>query len=238
MRLIRRLGLPKRFLVIWASAAVLWQSCTVSRITITPPPPHIKRIEGYASLRMKDTQGTARSKFSFLFQLPHQGRIDVTNVLGRTLYRIVIREEGAFLVIPSKRAYWRAKEEEIFGRFLGFSMNMGEIVSLLSGKWEDQRGFYQEEHWREGWILEKDARGRIWRGYRGDLKFEVTAYFKNTSVARSLVFQHPLSEGRLKILDLNYNKPLKERAFSLDFLETCRQKTWQEIEELLGEKKK
>ena len=237
--LTRRLGLPKRILCISIFAALSWNTgCTIARVSIPPPPSHIESIEGYASLRIRNEQGTARSKFSFLFRLPHQGRIDVSHIMGRTLYQIIIQEKGAFLIIPSKKVYWQGEEEEIIDRFLGFALNMEELVSLLSGQWDDKRTSDVEEHWREEWTIERDEEGRITKGYRGELGFEVIDYFKNTSVIRILVFRHPLSEGRLKILNLKFNKPLRKKAFSLDFLENYEQKTWQEIEEILNERRR
>lgn len=210
-------------------------SCSLSLVRL-PPPSQIERIEGYASLRIKGEQGTARSKFSFLFQLPNQGRIDVSNILGKILYQIIIDEREAFFLIPSKRVYWKGEEEEIIDRFLGFRLNLNELASLLSGQWSGAGMNFGEENWRKSWILEKDEQGRIIRGQRQDLWFEVKKYFKNTSVARLLTFQHPLSSGRLKIVTINFNQPLKKEAFSHEFLKNCERKTWAQIEEMLNDK--
>lgn len=194
-------------------------------------------MEGYASLSTRSEQGTERTKFSFLFQRPNEGRIDVSHVLGQTLYQIIIREEEAFFLIPSKKVYWQGEEEEIIDRLLGFELNLHELVNLLSGQWKGQEENEEGEPWKN-WILEKDERGRIKGGRRGDLEFEVVEFFRNTSVVRRLAFRHPLSQGRLKILKLRFDTPLRKAAFSLAFLERFEPKTWEEIEEILDEKKR
>lgn len=215
---------------------IFFINCSLSQLRIPPLPSQIERIEGYASLRVRGEQGTARSKFSFLFQFPNQGRIEVSNVFGKTLYQIIIEKRGAFFLIPSKKVYWEGEEEEIIDIFLGFRLNFNELVSLLSGQWSGEGMDLREENWHEGWILEKDALGRIIRGRREELRFEVKDFFKNTSVVCFLTFQHPLSSGRLKILTINFNQLLRKEAFSLAFLKDYERKTWAEIEEILNEK--
>ena len=102
--------------VRWAGcllAVVILTSCRLSPVIIPSPPSHIEKIEGFASLRMKSEEKEVRSRFSFLFQLPKQGRLDFSNLLGKTLYQIVIYESKAFLLIPAKKIYWQGGEEEI-----------------------------------------------------------------------------------------------------------------------------
>lgn len=215
---------------------IFFISCSLSRLNLPPLPSRIKRIEGYASLKVKGEERAARSKFSFLFQLPNQGRIDVSSVLGKTLYQIIIDRKNAFFLIPSKKVYWQGEEEEIIYRFLGFRLNLNELISLLSGQWSGEGRDLEEGDWRKGWILDKDEQGRIIRGQREELGFEVKEFFKNTSVVRLLTFQHPLSNGRLKVLAINFNQPLKRGVFSLAFLKNYKPKTWAEIEDILNDK--
>lgn len=208
--------------------------CRPSRVFLLPLPSKIKRIEGYASIRITGDQRSARSKFSFLFQLPHQGRIEVSNLLGRTLYQIIIDEDRAVFILPSKRVYWQGEEEEIISNFLGFRLNLYEMISLLSGKWKDKEMEGEGEDNMKGWTLEKDEKGRIIAGQREVFRFEVKEFFANTSFAHLLVFQHPLNRGRLKILSINFNQPLKKEAFSLSILESYERKNWAEIERILA----
>lgn len=201
--------------------------CRPSPVILLPLPSEIERIEGYASLRISGDQGSSRSKFSFLFQLPHQGRIEVSNILGRTLYQIIVAEDKAVFIVPSKRVYWQGEEEEIIRYFLGFRLNLYEMINLLSGKWEG-------EERNESWSFEKDGRGRIMAGQRGEFQFEVKEFLADTPFARILIFQHPLNRGFLKILRINLNQPLKKGVFSLSVLGKYERKSWTEIEKILA----
>ena len=209
--------------------------CRPSPVILLPLPSKIERIEGYASLRITGDQGSSRSKFSFLFQLPHQGRIEVSNILGRTLYQIIVAEDEAAFIVPSKRVYWQGEEEEIIQYFLGFRLNLYEMINLLSGKWEDEEMGDEGEERGEIWSLAKDERGRILAGQRGEFRFEVKEFFADTPFARLLIFQHHLNRGHLKILRINLNQPLKKGAFSLSVLGRYERKSWAEIEKILAD---
>jgi hypothetical protein len=182
---------------------------------------------------MSGDQGSVRSKFSFLFHLPHQARISVTDLLGRAIYQIIVNEEKAVLVLPSKRVYWQGEEEEIIDKFLGFRLSLDEMISLLSGEWNEGKGA-EEEKSLAGWSLEKDEAGRIVFGQRGDFRFGIKEFFSKTPFARLIGFEHPLNRGSLKILSLSFNQPLKQESFSFSFLEGYKRKSWEEIEKILG----
>lgn len=210
-------------------------SCRPSQVLILPPSENIDRIEGYASLRISGEQGSARSKFTFLFQLPHQGRIEVTDILlGRTLYQIIVDGERAAFLVPSKRVYWEGNEEEIINYFLGFRLSLEEMINLLQGRWEE-RGAEAGEGGEE-WILSRDEKGRILFGQRGSLRFEVREYISGSRFPQVLVFQHSSSSGRLRVLRLSFNTPLKKKdSFSLAFLANYRRVSWEEIERILAD---
>ena len=214
------------FLIVFLAIFFLGY-CRPSAVILLPLPSEIERIEGYASLRISGDQGSSRSKFSFLFQLPHQGRIEVSNILGRTLYQIIVAEDKAVFIVPSKRVYWQGEEEEIIRYFLGFRLNLYEMINLLSGKWEG-------EERNESWSFAKDERGRIMAGQRGEFQFEVKEFLADTPFARILIFQHPLNRGLLKILRINLNQPLKKGVFSLSVLGKYERKSWTEIEKILA----
>jgi len=214
------------FLIVFLAIFFLGY-CRPSAVILLPLPSEIERIEGYASLRISRDQGSSRSKFSFLFQLPHQGRIEVSNILGRTLYQIIVTEDKAVFIVPSKRVYWQGEEEEIIQYFLGFRLNLYEVINLLSGKWEG-------EERNESWSFAKDERGRIMAGQRGEFQFEVKEFLADTPFARILIFQHPLNRGFLKILRINLNQPLKKGVFSLSVLGKYERKSWIEIEKILA----
>lgn len=209
--------------------------CRPYRIYLPPLPSEIERIEGYVSIKITEDQRSARSKFSFLFQFPHQGRIEVSNIFSKTLYQIIVDEDRAVFTLPSKKVYWQGEEEEIIDKVLGFRLNLYEMISLLCGKWGDKELDIEGEKSMERWSLEKDGKGRVTSGRRGELKFNVKEFLANTPFPRILTFEHPLSRGRLKILSINFNQPVKEGIFCLSFLENYERKSWAEIEKMLDD---
>ncbi len=212
-------------------------SCRPSAVLLYPVPVNIERIEGHASLRITGEGGSARSKFTFLFQVPHKGRIEVSDVLlGRTLYQIIVDEKRAIFLLPSKRVYWEGDEEKIIDYFMGFKLNLDEMISLINGQWEEEDKELEREKNHERWDLKRDEQGRIVEGARGPLRFEVREFLSGSRVPRILLFHHPLSSGRLKILRIDFNRPVnKNRAFSLSFLAGYKQVSWEEIEKILAD---
>lgn len=206
--------------------------CQLPPISLSPLPSRIDRMEGHASLVISGDQGTARSKFSFLFHLPDRGRIDVTGALGSVLYRIIIHEGGAYFVVPSKKVYWQGQEEEIIDKFMGFRLNLAEMINLLSGNWSEQEMLHNED--LGNWSFTKDHDGRIVSGQREDLRFKIEEFIGDTPFARRLIFKHPLSTGQVKVLSVNLNGPIKPSVFSTEFIEKYQPKTWTEIQELLN----
>jgi hypothetical protein len=220
------------YFILFLSALFCFSRCHPSRISLSPPS-RIESIEGYASIRMSGDQGSLRSRFSFLFHLPHQARISVTDLLGRAVCQIIVEEETAVFAVPSKRVYWQGEEEEIIDKFLGFRLSLDELISLLRGEWDEGRGA-EEKKRLEGWSFEKDGAGRIVFGQRGEFRFGIKEFFSKTSFARLIGFEHPLNKGSLKILSLSFNQPLRQESFSLSFLEGYKRKSWEEIEKILG----
>jgi hypothetical protein len=213
-------------------AVAILASCQPSSISLSPLPSRIERIEGHASLMITGDQGAARSKFSFLFQLPSRGRIDVSGALGRVLYRIIIDDREAYFVVPSKKVYWQSQEEEIIDKFMGFRLNLTEMINLLSGTWDQEEMLRNED--LGSWSFVKDQEGRIISGQREELWFEIKEFIGNTPFARRLIFEHPLSAGQVKILSINLNRPVNENVFSKRFVEKYQPRTWAEIQELLN----
>lgn len=210
--------------------------CRPSVVLLQPVPTNIERIEGHASLRITGEGGSARSKFTFLFQLPHQGRIEVSDVLlGRTLYQIIVDKERAIFLLPSKRVYWEGNEEDIIDYFMGFQLNLDEMISLIRGKWEEKDVESERGGNQESWDLKRDEKGRILEGTRGVLRFEVKEFLSGSRIPRILLFQHPLSSGRLKILRIDFNRPVNmNKAFSFSFLARYKQVSWEEMEKILA----
>ncbi len=211
--------------------AFLLSCCRPALLSISPLPARVERIEGHASLTILTGQETARSKFSFLFALPDKGRIEVTGALGRVIYRLLVDGGEAYLIVPSKKVYWQGQEEEIIYEFLGFRLNLAEMINLFSGDWGKQSQIISDD--LESWSLTRDRKNRIKSGKRGDLWFEVEEFIDDTPFARRIVFRHTLSSGKLKILGLGLNKPVRENVFSKKFKEKYQPKTWKEIQDLI-----
>jgi hypothetical protein len=206
--------------------AILWLiSCHPGTPRFSPLPPQVISIEGYASLRLTRGGETAKSRLSFIFVLPDRGRIEVYDPLGRTVSILFLGVEEAFLVLPSKRVYWQTGREEALGKLLSFDLSPKEITDILSGKAEEMNG----------WDLERDGQGRIVRGRRDSLRFEVRQFYGQGVLPQLLALSHDGERGSLKIIRLNFNQPLKSAAFELSFLQdkTYKPSTWAEIEKWL-----
>jgi hypothetical protein len=207
----------------------LLASCRPPSLSLSPVPSKISTIEGHASLKLITDLESTRSKFAFFFQRPHRGKIEVSGALGKVLYRILIDEGSAFFIVPSKKVYWKGEEEEILEKFLGFRLNLEEMISLMSGKWDDGPNWVKETG---VWSLKRDRKGRIVAGQRGELWFEITEFIEDTPFASRLVFGHTVSSGQMKVLSIGLNRPPRENIFSRRFLEKYAQKSWAEIQEL------
>jgi outer membrane biogenesis lipoprotein LolB len=211
------------FLSVWALV-----SCHPPRPAVSPPPPVVESVEGYAAFRLAKNGGTAKSKLSFLFRLPGQGRIEVIDPLGRTASVLFLDAEEAYLVLPSKRAYWKAGREEVMSRLLGFAVGTEDMVHILTGRADRLTG----------WTLEKDGQGRVVRGGRDDLRFEIRQFFEQSPLPRLVVFIRAEDRGSLRVLKMSFNQPMKADAFHHFFLEEggYRPADWPEIENWLREK--
>ena len=183
-------------------------------------------------MRVYGEEETIRSKFSFLFLLPDQGDIVASNFLGQTIYRITITSDEAFLIIPSKKVYWKGSEEEIIDIFLGFKLNMREMISLLTGEWQEL-GLLQKDQHYQMWEFEKDQAGRIKSGWRNSLRFKIEEFVDDSHLARVLVFENMLTTGRVRLIKAAFNKPIRAESFSTDFLQKYQRKSWEEIQALI-----
>lgn len=235
-QLENRIICPKRRITIWGVILLsLWllNSCLPTQIFIPPLPSKIESIEGYGSLKIEGEEGVSKMRFSFLFSLPHKGRIESFDILGRSLYFIIIDRETSFFVLPSKKVYWQGDVEEIIMKSIGFRLNQYEMTSLLQGRWKKESEDFEAKGNLGPWHFTRDEKGRIAAGRREEFRFEIKEFFSDSSLARVILFNNPWSKGNLKILTLNFNQPLKPDAFSSRFLKDYKPKTWAEIEELI-----
>jgi hypothetical protein len=197
---------------------------------LSPRPTGLRELEGYASLKITINRQTAKSRFSFVVELPHQGRLQVLDMLNRPVYEILVEGEAAYFVLPSKKVYWQGTTDEIFEKFLGFRLSLQEMAGLLSGGWSEGSG---KEPAFEGWTFEKDLQGRIVSGNRQDFHFEVRGFDAGSGVPRQLTFKSLQSEGRMSLLSIQFNRPLKSSLFSFVELNDFSSVSWAEIERIL-----
>ncbi|MBS3818291.1 hypothetical protein KGY73_02140 [bacterium] len=202
-------------------------TCRHTPETVPSVPSQLEALEGYASLRTSGERGTARSKFSFAFKFPYKGKIGVTNFLGQTLYQIFITKGASYLVVPSKKVYWKGSSQEVIDKFLGFRLTLAEICFLLTGQ---KKG--KERLWKK-WEIRRDEKGRIKGGHRGLFYFKVKEYFSQSYLIRVLTFHHSVNEGRIKVLTVNFNPTVKEKALFPPNLRNYEQKTWREIQRMI-----
>ena len=207
--------------------------CSVRPPVITLPRGPVDRIEGYASLSLNSAQVSSRGKVSFVFSLPQKGRMEGFGPLGRSLYQIVIEEESGVFIFPSKKVYWRGRAEEIVEKFLGFPLRLDEMIGLLTGRWDEVLAGRVQAPSGPQWILDKDREGKVLSGRRDEVRFEIKEFFGGTGVPRILLFKNSSGSGRLKILRIGFNRPLKSRVFDLTFLEDYQSKSWTEIETII-----
>ena len=202
-------------------------SCLPSRPAVAPLPPTVESVEGFATFRLAREGGTAKSKLSFLFRLPGQGRIEVFDPLGRTASLLFLDDEEAYLVLPARRAYWKSGRDEVMTKLLGFALGPEELTHILTGRADRLNG----------WSLEKDSQGRVIRGRREDLWFEVRQFFERSPLPRLLVLARAKDKGSLRILRLSFNQPLKAKAFHHFFLDEggYRPADWNDVEKWLRE---
>lgn len=222
-----------RFVCLLVFFFFLFSACVPRKVFLAPSADQVEEIEGYASLRVSTNQKTTRSRVSFLFLLPGNGRIEVLDPLGKVHYQLFFVGDTAYFVVPEKKAYWMGQEEEIMDKLFGFHLSLSDVVGLMSGYWSN----HGEEKGPEGmdsWTFSKNKKGWIQSGQRREFKFTVEEFFGQTPWVQEVLFYHPYTEGRVKILDVHFNQPVSEMAFATSFTLRYAKKTWEEIKEMLS----
>ncbi len=197
---------------------------------LSPRPAELRELEGYASLKITVNHQTAKSKFSFAVELPHQARLQVLDMLNRPIYEMVVEGEVSYFILSSKKVYWQGTTDEIFEKFLGFRLSLREMAGLLSGGWAEGQG---EKPIFKGWTFEKDGQGRVVSGEKQDFQFRVREFDAGSRVPRQLTFKSLQSEGRLSLLSIQFKRPLKNGLFSPAALKGFALVSWEEIERIL-----
>ncbi len=219
----RRLREALRRLSPLALAAVLAAACRPPAAVLLPAG-EIASLEGYAGLKLERGGAVSRARLSFVLQPPERGRVEISDPLDRTIALILVAGPDAYLVLPSRRTYWRGPAEEAVGRLLGFPVSVAEMAGLLSGRGDPG----------PGWAVDRDAAGRPAAARRGGLEVTFEAFFSRSPVPRRISFVSAQAAGTFALSGLAFNRPPSGRAFETGFLAAFVEATWEEIERLLG----
>lgn len=223
----------RRAILVSVLAAVL-SACGGGVPRLAPVPENPTSVEGDGSLSLTGPGGSAKSRFSFVLIPPARARIDVFDPLGRLVYFLLVAEDEALMAVPSKKAFSRGDRDEVFARFLGFGLSPSEMASLLTGRWPQGPGGPEEPNGAE-WSLRRDEQNRVAAAARDGLRFEVKEFFRDSPAARLIVFEHNDSRGRLKVYHLAFNRPRPGATDAASLLKGYAEKTWEEMEALLGD---
>jgi hypothetical protein len=201
---------------------------------LAPIPEHPASIQGDGSLSLSGPAAKGRSRFAFVLLPPARARVDVFDPFGRLVYFLLVAEDEALLAVPSRKAFARAGRDQVFARFLGFGLSPSEMTSLLTGRWtpasEDP-----EAPSGAGWVLKRDARGRVAVAERDGLRLEVREFFPDSAAPRSVAFEHPDSRGRIKVRRLAFDRSGPGAVDEAVLLKGYRERSWPEMEALLGD---
>lgn len=155
--------------------------------------------------------------------------MDVLDAIGRTVSQILISQSKSYLIIPRKKVFWEGKEEEVFQRILGLSLTLKELSCIFL----QREGLLSIENGQTFWELRRDSKGRIVSGNKGSLAFRILEFSGQTSLPRQLEFSSRGVKVIIRLLGIDFNKPVQESVFAIHFLKRFEEKTWSEIEELM-----
>jgi hypothetical protein len=211
-------------------AAFVLSGCRPPRVVLGPEPSEIREIEGDASLKIVRSGETSRTRFAFVLEMSRRGRVVVTDFLGGAAAEFVFAGDDGYLVLPTKKVYWKAGPAEIVEKLLGFPLTLDEMAGLICGRWpagaEDGSLFQR-------WSFERDGDGRTRAGRKNGLEFTVGEFFPGSRVPRIVDFRDAFGSGRLAVRGIEFNRPGAETAFRLDFLGVFSSKSWEEIAGIL-----
>jgi hypothetical protein len=220
----RRVPLAGSLLIVSAFIA-----CAPRPPRLTPPAGGVQAVEGYGSASIAGAEASIKGKFGFVFRRPGLGRVEAVDPIGRTIFLIYFHDGRAWFVLPGRKVYAEDGAAEMMERFLGVALDPDEAIGLLSGTWPAAADAAEAG----GWLVERDAAGRLGRGARGGASFTVRAYFPGDAVPREIGVEGSGASGRVKVLKLNFNPAPRDGIFDTGFLRAFAPKTWEEMRELL-----
>lgn len=213
---------PVLVLALFASA------CLSRPPRLVPPAGGVEAVEGFGSAAVSGPAAAIKGKFGFVFRRPGRGRIEAVDLLGRTIFIVVFRDDRAWFVLPDRKIYAEDGAAVMMERFLGVALRPDEALELLSGAWGAAATAADA-----AWAVERDDQGRAVRGVRGEFSLAVRAFFPGAGVPREIAIEGPGVTGRVKVLKLGFNPAERPEAFATPFIGVFAAKTWDEILELL-----
>lgn len=199
-------------------------SCRTGSPRLAPPPSEILSIEGYGQASAQGARAALKGRFAFSFQASGRGRVEALDAIGRTSFILLFGEDQAFFILPSRKAYAVDTAAGIMDRFLGLPFLPGEVLRLMSGRWD---GNSDEA---AAWILRRDEAGRVTAGDKADAAFIVREFFSQTGVPRIFDFFGPEVSGSIRLLDIRFNTGSAERAADTGFLTRFKPATWEDMD--------
>jgi hypothetical protein len=210
-----------------ALLATLLLSCAKRPPFLVPPASGVEAVAGFAAASVRGETADIKGKFAFLFRRPGLGRVEAFDPLGRTVYYMIFAGETAYIVVPRRKVYAEDRPETMVARFLGFALGPGEVLELLSGRWEGR-----DAGTSGAWALRRDTQDRVVGGEREGVVFDVSQFFPGGGVPRTVVFSRPGTSGRVNILSLEFNPAPRPGAFETPFLRTFERKSPEDILEI------
>lgn len=216
-----------------AAAACAWLALALTacaaRVPVLVPEAAVIAVEGYGRAVIEGPTFSLKGRFAFSLRDSGLGRIEGFDPLGRPVFILILKEDAEYLILPRRKVYTDAEPGALGRRFLSFGFSAREAVELLCGRLGGV-----ESRTPSGWMLERDAKGRLTAGVKGDFRFEVGAYFPGGGVPNEVRFNYE-GRGRLKIAKLRFNQPLNGAAYDLGFLARFRRISPEEMEALIGD---
>jgi outer membrane biogenesis lipoprotein LolB len=224
----RRRAIPAGVSVLIALVLAVAGACAGRPPRLVPPAGAVEAVEGFGSASLAGPEASLKGKFGFVFRRPGLGRIEAVDPIGRTAFLIYVRAGRAWFVLPGRKVYAEDDARVMMERVLGLALSPDEAIRLLTGGWTDE-----DTDGAEGWRVERDVRGRAARGVSGPYAFTVRTWFPGEAVPREITVSGPGASGRIKVLKLGFDPPVRADIFDTAFLRSFAPKTWEEILETL-----
>lgn len=189
------------------------------------PPAEINNFGGQASFYARGVAREGRLRLGFYFQLPEKARLEVFNPLGGLESILWLNGPEAVLYIPKEKAYWRGDTLQITADFLGGGLTSSELSALFSAHWAVLDS-------DKGWEIFRNKGGRVTRGMKGKLEFEIKEIFPDTEIPKTVYFRTGELVVRVRLLKMRFNQLLKETLFVPSFQTGTRAVSWEQISEL------